>query len=936
MLSSWKGVRAGVLTVLMVGGLVLGVVRTGLAEQVKVLDDFETEADLALAEPGPSAQLTTEHVSHGSHAVRLKGGEGIAASRFDFAGASRYDWLAFDIFNAQDEPRGMLVVIRDDIGMEEGYWGRYNGYPTLRPGMNHIRLPINNLYRGEKGSQPMKDKGPIQAENIRMVAIVPGYGEDPAAVFYLDYIRLEKEERAVEVPGMHRFDFGPPTQTVFPGFTPVTFDTTYTRQRGFGIRREQPPNRARDDQSPNSLYSDYLELLDNAFLVDLANGEYTVSLVYDDVGYWGGEFPPLRWREIRAEGKLVYEERLDDRGALARYNHFQDTEPLPGQDVYDLYIRYRFEPKVFTTRVTDGQLELTFKADRDWLNKVASIIIYPTARKEEAEAWLSDLDGRLKEEFEGLWVYVDPANPNAEATLPPSVTEGDYILFVPPLEANVNFAYTPTAAELKNEIVVAAARGEHEPMLVGIRPLKDLGPVKVEMSELTSGSARIPAGNVAIRVVRNLTRRRGSSQFTIAPAVLLPFDGVELKEGLTREFWLTVHVPEDAKPGDYDGRITLRFADGKTEMIPVTLTVHPFTLAEADFTFGLFWAWPNLGDVYGPDTERYWETQEQLLRMLRQHGFTSFTGSPLPTITGAKNGGAVLDFTHFDRFWKLALSLGFCRDYQSYGVGIRGLTRETAQQQGLSYEALIRSAFSQLREHSRATGVPEMTYSLCDEPRTEDQYQRLFRELAIWKQAAPWGMAGYISLTSKQLEDPNDPHRKIFDMLTVPIVNTHDAGVMEYARNQGKRVDIYNQGTSRFSFGLYQWREKLAGVGARWQWIMNIAHADPYYDMDGREPDPCFIYFRTDGLAPAVRMGIAREGIDDLRYISTAVALAKKAEDSGNDEAQEAAARALGRIDSAMSKLQVGQRRSTAVDLDQFRQALARDIAQMVRSLKVQ
>ena len=907
-----------------------------LAQQVKVLCDFENQEDLRRAQVEAGAELTTEHASHGARALTRKSGEAVTTSGFDFTGASQYDWLAFDVFNPQDEPRSLLIVIRDPIGEKEGYWGRYNGSLTLRPGMNHVKLPINNLFRGEKGSQPMKDKGPVVAEKITQVAIVPGYGEKSPGVFYLDYIRLEKEERAAEVPGMRRFDFGPPTQTVFPGFTPVTYDTTYTKQQGFGLHHAQWANAARDDQFPNSLYGDYCDVRDNPFTVDVPNSRYAVEVVYDDTGYWGGEFKPFRERSIVAEGKTFSLERATDEEALARYCHFQDTEPLPGQDIYRTYVVHRFTPRTFTVEVTDGQLELLFKADEGMIAKVASIVIYPAERKAEGEAWLADLAKRLRTEWEGLWVYVDPTNPNAGAALPAEATAGDYVLFVPPLEADVNFAYTPTAAELRKELVARAARGEYEPLLVGIRPLRDLGPVTVEVSDLVSGSGRIPAGAVEVRVVRHLTSRRGESRFTIAPAVLLPFESLDLKKELTREFWLTVHVPEEAEPGEYSGQVTLRSADGKSEAIPVTLTVHPFTLEEADFAFGLFWVDPNLGEVYGPESERYWQAEEQLLRMLREHGFTSFTGSPLPSITGVKNGEAVLDFTDFDRFWKLALSLGFRRDYQSYGRGVRNLNKETAQQYGVSYEQLIRSAFKQLREHSQAMGVPDMTYSLCDEPRTEEQYQRLFAELAIWKRAAPWAMAGYISLTKDQLAKADDPHRKIFDMLTVPIVNVHDAEVLEYARKERKRVDIYNQGTSRFSFGLYQWREKLAGVGGRWQWIMNIAHGDPYYDLDGREPDPCFVYFRTDGLAPAVRMAIAREGIDDLRYITTAVAMAKKAQQAGNAQAKAAAKSALARIDQAMSKLQVGQRRSTAVDLDEFRAALAHDIAEMgqLRSLR--
>jgi len=903
---------------------------TGWAGEVRVLENFE-QARSVLDEP--AGEVVTEHATDGRNALKVTSGQAVTSSRFDFSGASKYDWLAFDIFNPQGDVRSVLIVIPDTIGTEGGYWARFNDTIALRPGMNHIKLPINNLFRGERGSQPMKDKGPIVAEDIKRVSIVPDYGRQDRGVFYIDYIRLEKEEGPAEVPGMKKFDFGPPGQTVFPGFVAVTFNTRYSKQQGYGLHHDQWPNAARDDQFPNSLYADYVGIRDDTFSVDLPNDEYTVWCVYDDTGYWGGEFRPFNERSIEAEGKTFCVERYTDEEALARYNHFQDVEPLPGDDIYETYVGYRFRPRTFKVRVSDGQLNLTFRADDTLISKVAALVIYPSRRQSQAEAWLAGLQRRVREEWEGLWVYVPPGNPNAGVKLPSQATGGDYLLFVPPLEARVGFTYTPAPEELKKEITSAAAQGEAEPLLVGIRPLKDLGPVQVTVSDLeaVSGGGKIPADAIDVRVVRNLTRRAGSGRYTIAPAVLLPFETVDLKKDLTREFWLTVHVPDDAPGATYTGRVTFRFADGSREVVPVSLKVYPFDLKDADFTFGFFWVRPNLGGVYGPDSARYWQVQEDLLKMLKEYGLTSFTGSPLPAITGVKNGEAVLDFTTFDRFWSIALKLGFKRDYQSYGRGIGNLNPDTAKKHGISYQQLIRSTFRQLAAHSKAMGVPSLTMSLCDEPRTEAQYQRLYKEFAVWQKAAPEVMAGYLSMRSSQLEDPDDPHRRLFDMLTVPIVNGHDAGVMEYARKRGKRVDIYNQGTSRFSFGLYQWREKLAGVGARWQWIMNIAHGDPYYDLDGREPDPCAVYFRTDGLAPAVRLAVAREGIDDLRYITTAVAEAKRVGSYGG-EAGVAARRALARIDQAMSKIAVNQRRGADVDLDEFRRGLAEDIAVMKRA----
>jgi hypothetical protein len=53
---------------------------------------------------------------------------------------------------------------------------------------------------------------------------------------------------------------------------------------------------------------------------------------------------------------------------------------------------------------------------------------------------------------------------------------------------------------------------------------------------------------------------------------------------------------------------------------------------------------------------------------------------------------------------------------------------------------------------------------------------------------------------------------------------------MEEARRLGKAVHIYNQGRTRYSFGMYQWSEYRKGVQARTEWHLNILHGYQFFD----------------------------------------------------------------------------------------------------------
>jgi len=63
------------------------------------------------------------------------------------------------------------------------------------------------------------------------------------------------------------------------------------------------------------------------------------------------------------------------------------------------------------------------------------------------------------------------------------------------------------------------------------------------------------------------------------PDPLLPPEPVDVEAGRRQPFWITVHVPEEAQPGSYRGRVTVS-ADGIAEQtVALELTVWDFALA---------------------------------------------------------------------------------------------------------------------------------------------------------------------------------------------------------------------------------------------------------------------------------------------------------------------------------------------------------------------
>jgi hypothetical protein len=113
--------------------------------------------------------------------------------------------------------------------------------------------------------------------------------------------------------------------------------------------------------------------------------------------------------------------------------------------------------------------------------------------------------------------------------------------------------------------------------------------ISVRVTDL-NGPAKLPASSVQVRytlltgyVAPRGNRSRGPTSYDTlaeAPPQAIAVNGAT---GLAiQPLWITVHVPRDAKPGEYTGTLTVSAADQKPVTVPLALHVAAWTLPPID------------------------------------------------------------------------------------------------------------------------------------------------------------------------------------------------------------------------------------------------------------------------------------------------------------------------------------------------------------------
>jgi hypothetical protein len=144
----------------------------------------------------------------------------------------------------------------------------------------------------------------------------------------------------------------------------------------------------------------------------------------------------------------------------------------------------------------------------------------------------------------------------------------------------------------KDRVQITAARNEYEPFQVVLRPAVSLKDVHIAATDLKGASGRIGSGEIDIDRVEWVRVEHPTDAVSCAgdwpdplPHCDAPFD---VAAGRNQPIWITVHVPPDAKAGEYDGAIAITAAGREVWSVPVSLHVLGFALPKEAHVFATF------------------------------------------------------------------------------------------------------------------------------------------------------------------------------------------------------------------------------------------------------------------------------------------------------------------------------------------------------------
>ena len=870
-----------------VSSLCLMLISAAFGQETKTLLDFETPADLKFFDfKNHSAELSDLHATHGSHSIKISGNEYLNTFRMphDWSG---FDALELDVFVEGDAAVSGSLLIADAIwdNSNRSYWNRHNGSFNLSPGANSLSIPVNGLYRGEAGSRNNDIKSNIDPKQITRLDIGFSTKSGQPVALYLDHLRLTKESRPA---GILAFDLGPASQTVAPGFTAIAPGTVYGKDGNkAGMNYAGNDGLAHDDTFPTRLYRDYINMDGFIFTAEVPekSAKYHGWVMYDDLGYWGGEAAPYRKRSIMANNVQAFTEDRGPAGPTDYLFHFEKIEPHPGDRLWELYMKHLFQPRRFACTSEDGKIRLRFTADAGISCKVAAIILYPETISAEAEKWVTQVEARNRAEFEARAVFLGPKP--QKLAIPADAQVKGYWLGFPDLETDISLTDAPGAQAVP--AARYAAKGQRISFTFAVRPLKDFaGPVQLASGDLTSKTgATISTTEIDLRYVHHGTHRTFNDiAYNIGPDTLRPLTGagLTLAKDLTRQFWITVHVPDTATPGSYSTPVTLTAGNLKIT-VPLNVTVLPFALDEPEFTMGFFGTELPRG-IFEARGDSAWR---ELFTTLRQAGMNSFSGGPNIPFHGFDAAGKpILDFAAVDHFMKLCREAGFTKELNGYGgpglvtglhdshsVGETG--RAWEKKIGQPFGEILGIVWSAVRDHASENNWLPIAVSLIDEPRVLEQARENATLIKLYREHAPWVKVGGSYSVDWEKTEPFDlAVQDLFKATKWSSLNLHTLTDLEKAKEFGNEIQIYNQGTTRYSFGAYQWAEMRKGVKSRMQWHLLALHGYQFFDLDGREPDTAMVNWTTQGLVPHLALHRCREGTDDLRYAVTLWNLAQK------------------------------------------------------------
>lgn len=544
----------------------------------------------------------------------------------------------------------------------------------------------------------------------------------------------------------------------------------------------------------------------------------------------------------------------------------------------------------------------------------------------------ADQTGQPVAQFEA-WGSAGPISPPAPAgwteapaevasveTLAPTAEEkaSGLVVFARDPFSPVDPHAVPAVAERTRVLQTFAARGEYEPLAVGLYALEDLSQVRVTLSELrATAGAVIPSANVDLRVVRSVRVVANAAQKTYRnePFLLEKRGLFPLSKQTATLLWLTVKVPETATAGLYGGTLTVQAAGHAGVTLDFRVEVWPFVLPAAPIEMVAYYPRPADSDVM---------LRKELVDM-REHGVV-----PIPALE-ARVKSRDRQFGEDD----VAETTAYCRRLLEAAKTVYGgwrfpLTCEAGHQILYAWDpgrnwfthwehspALERDfakAIQLLADLARDQGVSALRIYVNDEAGAHNLLDEAIYDNRFVKERFPRIVT--TTTIGGGLALGHDEIGQLSGVVDFFSANRFTPEVARALVGLGRPYGVYNgagatPAGARFFFGFHGWKTGASQLG---QWVYSFGEA-VFSGKGLRQEDEGYVYHAPDGPLPSLMWEAVREGVDDYRYLSllgrmigAARVSAQAGAPSAVAEAELVRTRILGQIGWGFQAMQSGDR----------------------------
>jgi hypothetical protein len=725
---------------------------------------------------------------------------------------------------------------------------------------------------------------------------------------------VSKKEQPLSAPFL--FDFGTKSSPVGEGFTAVTPDSAWSPEAGFGwvdkpaliavdkadlvkVKVLQLPRKPGMPESVesfpvflNALSEDHISGTANAtFRVAVPKGVYKVWLLLGSPG-GGGTSRPNRY--------VVW-----------------DTRIACGKAECKATFSGEHEARVLTMElVSDGMLDFDIGTRSRWLLNGMAIVPaaqWETGKREKLARYEQDIF-LLPEEEWAKWTKTQHEEKNPMPEFTKEELDRGLVTYTRSYISNIWPNTAPLRAEIDAPVRAFATPGEYEPLNFAILPLRDLKDVRVKFSDLQSKEGqRINASSIDTRFVKYMwTRPNYNLRWTSyrAPDVLMPMIPSDLTKGENFRVWATVRVGEGTQAGIFTGRAEIFSGDKKLHELPVALRVLPINLLkDKSITYGMYYSNPVHDMTCSKDAfSREWfrGKGEKEIRDMVEHGMNGIVYNfPAKKI---ESGDLEPNFDELalqidvarraglsDRpvplyMWSLILY------FDKYNIPRPGVHCKDVKMPPQAFFDDITKLIARVEAERKLRGWPEFLYYPLDEPEpsfSPDVVPFVAKLMEAIKKVP--GVRTYMT-GDRVNERGGPPWDPVYPFINVwcnqpfkPDYETIKAGAkaspgVEYwcypnhvcGENDHTRII-----GARMTYGFGFWR---SGYRALIPWMYQWNRGNPWNYLDGEFSDGMVRTADDGSPIPVVTWEVYREGIDDMRYITTLEHWIERAKAAGCDD----------------------------------------------------